>query len=115
MQTATKPYVNRLRETPNYPDTTQWKQRHLDAVTLPRNNEVPIVQALRAWLYYADMHRNRYESGIGEDGVLGPAWAQWGDALRQLLNGDCGRLDCGTLDSILCNTLTDEGFDPDKL
>ena len=107
-------YTMRLRTAPaiNFP----WVAQHMNAVNCPRNAaERSIVNAIESWLMYADFHSARYESGIGDDGVLGPAWAQWGASLRTLLNGDCGRLDCGTLDSLLCNTLTAEGFDPDML
>ena len=104
-----------LNWTPNHPDTTGWKQRHLSAITAPKAAEVGIVNMLKAWLSYADSHQERYESGIGDDGVLGPQWAQIGSSLRMLLNGEAGRLDCGTLDSIICDNLTAQGFDPDTL
>lgn len=47
--------------------------------------------------------------GIGEDYVLGPEWATIGRALLALLNGETGRLDCGTLDGIIRDTLRAEG------
>lgn len=55
-----------------------------------------------------------YGVSIADDYVLGPAWAEIGKSLRTLLNGDCGRLDCGTIDRIVteefvANGLTDEG------
>ena len=75
--------------------------------------EHPVVQAIRSWLDYADGHANRYESGIGEDGVIGESWADWGMALRGLLIAGIGDLDAGTLDAVLVDTLRDEGFDPD--
>jgi hypothetical protein len=113
---------------PSHPDTTGWKTRHLDAIRglghwrsgtgeslYIRNQEQAIVSMLRGWLDYARAHRARFESGIGEDGVLGPEWAALGAAIRGLLNGETGRLDCGTLDTILCDTLTAEGFNPDQL
>ena len=49
-------------------------------------------------------------SPIGEDGVLGEYWAEWGKALRGLLNGDCGRLDCGSLDTVLVDNLLEQKF-----
>jgi hypothetical protein len=92
-----------------------WIDRHREAVALPMGHEMPIVELFKGWLKYADFHRHKFESGIGEDGVLGPAWANIGASLRALLNGVCGRLDCGTLDGIICRVLEAEGFDPDNL
>lgn len=97
------------------PDDSGWKSRHRNALLSPMGFERPIVGMLRGWIQYAERHRQQYESTIGEDGVLGPAWAQIGDGIRQLLNGDCGRLDCGTLDSIIHDNLREAGFDPDQL
>jgi hypothetical protein len=92
-----------------------WKERHAQAIRLPVGHERPIVNLLSAWCDYAFLHQHRFESGIGEDYVLGPEWAAIGAAIRGLLNGECGRLDCGTLDSILCHNLTVQGFDPEQL
>jgi hypothetical protein len=97
------------------PDTTGWQARHNAALTTPQPTEAGIVRLLHGWADYADIHKRRYESGIGDDGVLGPAWAAIGANVRTLLNGETGRLDCGTLDSFICSTLTAEGFDPDQL
>jgi len=89
-----------------------WKQRHTEAMRAPRGRELAIVRMLQAWELYREQHRQAYESGIGDDGVLGPEWAAIGFAIRGLLNGDCGRLDCGTIDGGICDALTAEGFDP---
>lgn len=83
----------------------------MDALKHPRlTHESSIIRLLTAWAEYADAHKERYESGIGDDGVLGPAWQAIGENIRTLLNGDCGRLDCGTLDGFLCDTLQAEGY-----
>lgn len=92
-----------------------WAERHAAAMHSPKGCEFGVVTMLRGWLEYGEQHRNRYESGIGEDGVLGKEWAAIGAALRGLLNGELGRLDAGTLDKLLCHTLEAEGFDPDTL
>lgn len=93
-----------------------WAHRHVTAIHNPRgapnSSEEAIVKALRAWNDYAHAHKARFDSEIGEDRVLGPAWAQWGGALRTLLNGDLGRLDGGTLDHIISSNLSEQGFDP---
>ena len=92
-----------------------WQERHFTAVRVPKGPEVPIVTLINGWAEYANVHRARFESGIGEDYVLGPQWAAIGAALRALLNGELGRLDGGTLDGFLNATLTAEGFDPEQL
>lgn len=95
-------------------DMTGWSQRHLSAIARPNDSfESAVVPLLRAWLDYADAHQNAYGSEIGEDSMLGPNWARIGSGLRGLLDGNIGRLDANTLDRILVNTLTDQGFDPD--
>ncbi len=92
-----------------------WQQRHREALRYPTTAEQPIINMLAGWVGYATAHASRYQSSIGDDGVLGPAWAEVGSAIRRLLNGDCGRLDCGTLDHIISENLTRCGFDPDTL
>lgn len=92
-----------------------WQDRHQAALRSPHMSEYGIVHLIAGWARYADVHRDRFESGIGEDGFLGPAWAAMGANIRTLLNGELGRLDGGTLDSFLCDTLVAEGFDPDTL
>ena len=71
----------------------------------------PVGKMYDAWHRLAENHRDRYKSVIGDDGVLGPAWEQIGDSLRTLLNGDCGGLDCGTVDGLILDTMTRHGVD----
>jgi hypothetical protein len=93
-----------------------WQGRHIGAVACPRTEyERALVELLSGWLRYADAAQERWESGIGNDYVLGPNWAQIGTGIRGLLNGDLGRLDGGTLDHVLCRTLEAEGLDPATL
>lgn len=103
----------RLDEISNTADPTnsRWVARHLEALRFPEGPEVPLVALLRGWIDYANTHRNRFECGIGEDGVLGPEWERIGNALLGLLNGETGRLDCGTLDGLIRRTLDAEGFE----
>ncbi len=91
----------------------EWRLRHAAAIVSPHGPEVGIVHLLRGWLAYADCHLRRYESTIGEDGFLGPEWAKIGGAIRDLLNGELGRLDAGSLDTIICNRLEENGFSPE--
>jgi hypothetical protein len=68
----------------------------------------------RGWYEYAQAHERRYESLIGDDGFLGPAWEEIGDSLRTLLNGELGRLDGGICDGFILNTMRDNGVDTDQ-
>jgi hypothetical protein len=76
----------------------------------------PFGKALRymllGWERYATTHRERYESSIGEDGVLGPEWAAIGESLRGLLNGDCGGWDAGSLCANISRVLREHGCEP---
>ncbi len=94
-------------------DTNGWKARHNRAVCHPRGAERPIVHMAQGWAEYAHKHATRYSSPIGDDGVLGPAWEQIGDGLRTLLNGECGALDCGTVDGFVLDTMRDNGVNMD--
>jgi hypothetical protein len=86
-----------------------WGARHCAAWREPQPNEEGVVNLLKAAAVYADNHRKRFESGVGEDGFLGQHWVGIVKAVRVLLNGDCGRLDCGTLDKLILEMLEIEG------
>lgn len=92
-------------------DTTGWSTRHTNAWAFPNSEERPIRDMILAAARYADRHRQRFESNIGDDVVLGPAWEGIVRNIRTLLNGECGRFDCGTLDGVLCDMLAREGFE----
>ena len=96
--------------TPDVPNLNGWKDRHIQAMRTPVGNERPIVRMLEGFMSYADVYQARYEQTLSEDGVLGEAWRQTGKALIDLLNGECGRLDCGTVDALIRNTFTAQGF-----
>ncbi len=97
--------------------TGNWKARHNDAVDWPTLRfETPVVQLLKAWQMYAKDHQTRYDSPVGEDGVLGVYWREVGLCLRGLLNGDVGpRLDCGTLDAFILGVLAENGVSTEGL
>ena len=84
-----------------------WQHRHLNAWARPygqslsERRAVAMCSAIRAWADIADNHLRAYDSPIGDDGVLGPAWQKIGDGLLDLLNGECGALDAGTLDRMI--------------
>jgi hypothetical protein len=68
---------------------------------------VPMLYALAA---YADQHWTRYESLIGHDGVIGPAWRDALLGVRGLLNGEIGGLDAGWVDATILQMLDVAGF-----
>jgi hypothetical protein len=93
----------------------KWGQRHYAAAFAPnRETGECVITLIHAAAHYADQHQARYESKIGDDGVLGPHWESIVRGIMGLLNGDCGRLDCGTLDKLLRDMLEAEGFDRDQ-
>lgn len=88
-----------------------WGERHVRAMINPIGLECGIVHMISSAASYADEHKEEYKSRIGADGVLGPEWEQIIRSTIALLNGNCGRLDCGALDALLRDMLTLEGFD----
>jgi hypothetical protein len=81
-----------------------WYDRHMSAVRAPSvGHERAIVGMFVALQEMAEAHRERFESPIGEDGVLGVYWADIANGLIGMLDGEAGRLDCGTLDGAIRN------------
>ena len=105
-------YQDRIAEHPTYESVPGYWARHELAIHMPVKFERAIVMMLRGWLAYADEVKARYDSGIGDDGVLGPEWEDIGHAIHGLLNGDTGRLDCGALSTLIHSVLAAEGFKP---
>lgn len=87
-----------------------WGRRHAEAWIAPRDFERPIVDMVSSLARYADSHRVQYESSIGDDGVLGPCWKAIAEAIIGLLNGQAGRLDCGTVDALVRDMAAAEGL-----
>lgn len=98
-------------------DATDWKGRHRDAILHPRTEKGEAIGVLiQAWALYARGYGLVHEgSTLGDDYVLGAAWVDAGKALRTLLNGVCGRLDCGILDGFILDTMREHGVDVDGL
>jgi hypothetical protein len=103
------------------PNTGGWQDRHDAALRVPATTgirkpfETALVEMLKGWQKYALDHKERYDRGtIGEDGILGPEWEAIGDALRGLLNGETGRLDCGTLDGFILDTMKENGIETEN-
>jgi hypothetical protein len=111
-------HAQRLEQHPTYETVPGYWRRHKEAFTyafVPSKPKLEsgIAMMLHGWVAYADAHKAAYESGIGEDGVLGPEWRDIGLSLLGLLNGDLGRLDGGALDAAIRGSLEAEGFNPD--
>ncbi len=84
---------------------------HIQAVSSQADGfGMAVKQMLIGWEAYAEAHRKRYGSGIGEDGVLGDHWERIGLELIGLLNGETGGLDCGSIDGNIREMLRAEGF-----
>ena len=94
----------------NYPNTSGWQDRHDAAIMASTDgHEAGMVKMLKGWQQYATAHHSRFGSAIGEDYVLGPQWQAIGEGLIGLLNGETGRLDCGTLDAFIRDTMEANG------
>jgi len=89
----------------------QWRQLHDAARIAPKGHEVAIVGLLDALIRYARLHVEAYHSPVGEDYVLGDHFAQIGLNIHGLLNGETGRLDCGTLERELVYLFEANGLD----
>ncbi len=63
---------------------------------------------------YIDSYPPRYETKVGEDYILGDYVLDIVKGIRGLLNGETGRLDCGTIDRLLLDLVTLAGFDADN-
>lgn len=90
--------------------TKGWAFLHWTALLVPNAKERGVVELLNGWLFYADQHQLRFGSKIGDDQILGAAWRDMGRAIRTLLNGETGRLDCGLLDTTIMQALAYAGF-----
>jgi hypothetical protein len=64
-------------------------------------------------LLYGCEYEARYgaDSKLGQDSVLGEAWLDMAHGYLALLNGETGRLDCGTLDGELRRWAARFGFE----
>ena len=92
-----------------------WKARHNAAIlsaihTSGSSLEAALVNMLKGWYDYAALHEDRYDTKLAEDYVLGPHWFAVGTALLALLNGDTGRLDAGTVDRFVRDTMVRAGY-----
>lgn len=86
----------------------------MSAIRNPQSFEIAIVGMIETWAKYADVYRIRHGSDSRlNDYVIGAAWKDIGRGILAILNGDTGRLDCGTLDAFIRDTLQSEGWRDD--
>ena len=99
-----------------FPNANGWRDRHDNAILHPSNLvEAAFVNMIRGWQQYATQNESRFGGKIGADRILGPAWRQIGDSLCTLLDGDLGnRLDRGTLDEFIAETMKQNGIDTEE-
>lgn len=83
---------------------------HREASISLRGFEGSIRFMVRGWAEYADAHVERYEETLANDGVLGPAWLALGHSLIELLCGETGRFDCGSLNRNIRAKMAEAGF-----
>ena len=92
-----------------------WATRHNMAVVHPTKAEKGILDACYALEAMAEAHAERYATVISEDGVLGDYWLKILHGVRGMLNGETGRLDCGTVDGWLVRLALEHGFTDEEI
>ncbi len=80
-----------------------------------KGHEQAVALLLNGLLAYADAHMSEFDTPIGSDGVLGERWHSIASGLLGLLDGECGRLDCGTIDATIRDVAAEHGFDKEQL
>jgi len=92
-----------------------WNREHEEAMRNPRPGfERGITGLIRSLAELAKAHYDRYGVYIFEDGYLGDEWSQILSSAHAMLNGETGRLDCGTL-SRQIEDLRTSGGSPDAV
>lgn len=86
----------------------------LEATVPVSSLERSMALMIRGWCAYATAHADTFDTKVGDDHILGDAWSVVGQGLRTLLNGELGRLDAVTLDTLIGDNLKGQGFDLNK-
>jgi hypothetical protein len=91
-----------MRNVSKAADATGWRLRHCKAWSAPQNDAERALRALlEAFALYADAYHAQNERALGDDGYFHVHAADMVRAFRAMLNFDCGRFDCGTLDKLI--------------
>lgn len=80
-----------------------------------RESGTAVRSIIRACDRYAKAYADLYSGVIGNDGVLGPPFREILSGAIQLLNGEIGGLDGGTLDREIRRIALEAGLDGDTL
>lgn len=88
---------------------------HMGALSLYKTTDhgKALRRMLEGWEDYARAYRKRYECSIGDDGVIGDYWREVGLAIKKLLDGETGGLDCGSIAANITNMIEAEGLKTD--
>lgn len=108
--TLTSADPRRLVAPPGEENIGGWRERHASAIATPRYPEAAVIHLFSALDEYACAHNRRWDSLIGQDFVLGPVWETMVTNLKELLNGETGRLNCGTVESAIRQLMLDHGY-----
>lgn len=76
---------------------TAWRNQH------GANEATALRDMVLGLARYCDAYRKRYDTPIGDDGVLGENAADIAHGIIGLLNGELGGLDGGTMDRLVRN------------
>lgn len=91
-----------------------WVKRHVAAWNTPEGFESALKGMIVGFDEYGHSMRSKLGTPPGEDMFLGPAFKQIAEAVLILLNGDLGRFDGGTLDSLVRAICTENGVELDQ-
>jgi hypothetical protein len=98
----------------SYGKITVSASQHINALAGKTNDfGRSLIKMLDGWQDYAKSHEVRYESPIGDDYVIGVYWAELGLAIKRLLDGETGGLDCGSISHNVLALLSEQGFKND--
>lgn len=94
----------------NTQSTKSFQNNHYGARHASAFNSSTIGKMILAVAQYADDHKKRFDSLIGEDYFLGPDILAMLKSIRGLLNGALGGLDGGFTDEIILAVAANCGF-----
>ena len=96
-------------------ETSVKAYQHQRAAELGETNDAgrSLMKMLAGWEDYTEAYEKRYEGPIGDDGVIGRYWAETGLAIKRLLDGETGGLDCGSIASNITASIEAQGMKTD--
>lgn len=93
--------------------TDDWMRRHVRAWDASQGPGGAITGMIMTWADYADAHHEHFGTSIGDDGYLGPLWLSIGGTINNMLSGEIGQLDGGSLHDLLRIVADHEGLNLD--